>query len=60
MPAFHCTQQVGAAIFQRLAASVGGIQPMQIMGLGVLPSFLGVPIVYNNVMRTSIATGSNA
>lgn len=59
MPMFHCTQQISAAIFQRLAASVGGIQPVQIQGLGLVPSFLGVPILVNNVMSTSLATGAN-
>lgn len=58
-PMFHCTQQIAAAVFFRLAASVGGIQPMQIEGLGMLNSFLGVPIMVNNVMSTSLATGSN-
>lgn len=52
--AFHCTQQIGAAIFLRLAASVGGIQPMQIEGLGMVNTFLGAPIIYNNVMTTAI------
>lgn len=58
--AFHCTEQVGAAIFHRLAASVGGIQPMQIQGLGLVPSFLGYPIIYNNVMRSSLTDSANA
>lgn len=56
---WHCTKQVAAATFFRLAASVGGIQPMQIEGLGTLNSFLGAPIMENNVMSTSLATGSN-
>ncbi len=54
MMAWHCTQQIGAAIFQRLAASVGGIQPAQIQGLGQVFTFLGAPIIYNNVMTTSL------
>lgn len=59
MPAFHCTRQIAHAVLTRLAASVGGIQPMQLQGLGTVPSFMGAPIIYNNVMSTSLATGSN-
>jgi len=54
MMAFHCTQQIGAAIFLRLAASVGGIVPREIQGLGMVQTFLGAPIIYNNVMTTAI------
>jgi len=58
MPAFHCTRQIAHAVLTRLAASVGGIQPLQLEGLGTVPSFLGAPIIYNNVMSTSMATGA--
>jgi HK97 family phage major capsid protein len=58
-PAFHCTSEVADAIFTRLAASVGGIQPMEIQGLGTVMRFLGKPIIVNNVMTTSLDTGSN-
>ncbi len=58
-PAFHCTAEIAHAIFTRLAASVGGIQPMQLEGLGPVMSFLGKPVIINNVMTTSLDTGSN-
>lgn len=57
--AFHCTPQIGAAIFQRLLGSAGGATPDQLRSLGADGMFLGVPVFYNNVMTTNLGTGSN-
>lgn len=57
--AWHCTPQIGAAVFQRLTASVGGIQPGQYASLGAQGQCLGSPVFYNNVMTTNLGTGSN-
>lgn len=59
MMAWHCTPQIGHVTLHRLAASVGGIQPREIQGLGLVPTFLGAPIIYNNVMTTNLSTGAN-
>ena len=59
MMAFHCTGQIGGVIFQRLAGAKGGMTSKMIEGLGEVEHYFNTPIIYNNVMTTNTATGSN-
>lgn len=59
--AFHCTPEMMSFILLRLAPTMaGGITYREFEGLGPnpLPTFLGYPILLNNVMSTTNATAS--
>lgn len=51
---FTCTPTIRAAIFDRLAYSAGGLQPQQLINGSLAYSYLGFPIIENNVMSSVV------
>jgi hypothetical protein len=55
--AFFCSQAAYSSVFARLAASAGGHVARYMPGLGVVPIFLGYPIVVSVAMPTTPTVG---
>jgi len=57
--AWHCTPQTAALVFDRLAAAQGGVTWAETMRYGYVRTFLGLPIITNNVMNRNNNTGGD-
>lgn len=57
--AWYCTPEFSAAVFTRLSRAAGGVNFMEMEGRGLVQTYMGRPIIENNVMNSDDDTGTD-